>query len=218
MGILKKIIGVFYLFLVSLVTSVLIVLNGTFIYKLSINIFNIVEKTNVSKENLIEDYNRVINYIRNPFINDFSFNNFKMSAEGKFHFYEVKEIIIGIEILFIILLILGIIFFLLNKRNVMKFPIESFKYTFNVTIGIFLGLLAAIYSDFNSVFNKFHSIFFNNDYWIFDPDKDPIIKALPEEYFMLCAVIIIFLTVLFTFGFKIIYRKLNNKRGSVKNV
>ena len=60
MGILKKIIGVFYLFLVSLVSSVLIVLNGTFIYKLSINIFDIVDKTNVSKENLIEDYNRVI--------------------------------------------------------------------------------------------------------------------------------------------------------------
>ena len=54
----------------------------------------------------------------------------------------------------------------------------------------------AIAAFFDTLFVKFHQVFFNNDAWMFDPKNDPIILALPEEFFMLCfAVVFTFLLV-----------------------
>ena len=52
--------------------------------------------------------------------------------------------------------------------------------------------------NFNYLFKIFHEIIFTNDYWIFDTVKDSIILALPEEFFLLCAIIIIVLSIIIT--------------------
>lgn len=205
---LKNSIAIIYLFLTAIIGSVILVLNSTIIYKLSIPMLKIMDKVTIPREKVIEDYTRVINYIRNPFIEKLNLENFKMSGEGEIHFYEVKEIIVSLEIIFIMLIVIGIIIFLLNKRKVIKFPIESFKYTFNFTLIAFTSLLIAFYVDFNYIFNKFHGIFFNNNYWIFDPKKDPIINVLPESYFMLCAVVVILFTIIITLILRTIYKKI----------
>ena len=54
---------------------------------------------------------------------------------------------------------------------------------------IVLGCLIA--SDFDSAFVIFHSIFFpGKDNWQFNPRTDPIIKVLPEQFFLNCAIFI----------------------------
>ena len=50
--------------------------------------------------------------------------------------------------------------------------------------------------DFDSAFTAFHKIFFNNDYWIFNPRLDQIINILPQEFFYHCAVLILSLILL----------------------
>ena len=40
-------------------------------------------------------------------------------------------------------------------------------------------------------FVGFHSLLFNNDYWLFDPATDPVILILPDTFFMHCAVMIV---------------------------
>ncbi len=52
-----------------------------------------------------------------------------------------------------------------------------------------IGALAAL--DFNRAFVIFHSIFFpGKDNWLFDWNKDQIIRVLPQQFFMNCAILI----------------------------
>ena len=70
--------------------------------------------------------------------------------------------------------------------------------------------------NFKKTFTLFHKIFFNNNYWLFDSNTDPIILILPEHFFMLCGIVIIifqFVTSLFCF---FIYKKKLIKKKLVK--
>lgn len=49
----------------------------------------------------------------------------------------------------------------------------------------FLALTLGIWAvyDFNTLFIRFHELFFDNDLWIFDPAEDYMIRMLPEGLF-----------------------------------
>ena len=47
-----------------------------------------------------------------------------------------------------------------------------------------LGVVLALLINFDVLFVLFHQVFFNNDAWLFNPATDPIILALPAEFFM----------------------------------
>ena len=61
--------------------------------------------------------------------------------------------------------------------------------------------------DFDSAFTAFHKIFFNNDYWIFNPRLDQIINILPQEFFYHCAVLILILLMLSSIILRLVYKK-----------
>lgn len=64
-------------------------------------------------------------------------------------------------------------------------------------LGVFavLGILGAI--DFDKFFTAFHHLFFpGKTNWVFDPRYDQIIKILPEEVFMMFALMIVCLILL----------------------
>ena len=186
---LKEIIFSLYILIFISLISVLVVLNSTFIYRIFISIFDLEKYTGVSKENLMIDYKRIIDYLNNPFNKRLEFKNFSMSYNGAYHFFEVKNIIFKIQILFIIFCIVALVLYMMKKINIIEISMKSFEYLFNIVIIIFSLLLVGFYFDFSYVFEKFHRILFNNDYWIFDKRVDPIISALPEEYFLTCGVI-----------------------------
>jgi integral membrane protein (TIGR01906 family) len=50
--------------------------------------------------------------------------------------------------------------------------------------------------NFSRAFVVFHEIAFSNDYWIFDPRIDPVIRILPEWFFMYAAFLILLYMVL----------------------
>lgn len=208
---LKEILFSLYMFLFALVISILFVLNATIIYRICISIFKLEESTGVSANALMGDYMKVINYLRNPFNNNLKFENFPMSEQGAYHFFEVKNIIFIIEVLFIIFSIIAIIIYIMNRINVFSFPMRSLNYLFNMTVIIFGSLLVGFCINFSYVFDKFHEILFNNDYWIFDERTDPIITALPEEFFMICGIVCIVFTIGVSVFSKLIYKKYKRK-------
>lgn len=199
---LKEIIFSTYILIFIFLISILIVLNSTFIYRIFISLFNLEKYTGISPDNLMIDYKRIINYLNNPFNNNLEFENFSMSYNGAYHFLEVKNIIFKIQILFIAFCIIALVLYKMKKRNAITFSMEGFEYLFNITSIIFILLLVGFCFDFSYIFEKFHKILFNNDYWIFDKRVDPIITALPEEYFLVCGVICI----LFILGTSLILR------------
>ena len=59
----------------------------------------------------------------------------------------------------------------------------------SLTAPIMIGCLSAL--DFDRAFVIFHSIFFpGKTNWVFDWYADPIIRVLPQEFFMDCAILI----------------------------
>ncbi len=193
-GPLKIIMG-FLLSFVILGFSIKFVLNFTPLYSYEISNLSIDKEMNMTKEELLENYKTVTSYIESPFIEKLVFPDFPMSREGEIHFKEVKDIFNKIDFLFYGSTIALIALILLKRKK----KIRDNSY---LKLGSYLSLIlpAALALPFALNFNKafviFHKIFFNNDYWIFNPDTDPIILALPEEFFFHCALLILLILVM----------------------
>lgn len=204
--ILKDILFSFYLLISSVVFSVIVTLNiSPILYSLFIKLNKIPNYNNLSKEEILNDYNNIIHYLNSPQEEVLKFKNFKISPIGEFHFLEVKEIFSSIYLICLACLILGIILFILLKKFKLKISLKAFNIFFYEVLFIFLSLILGFYLNFSKVFTLFHKIFFNNDYWIFDPKKDPIINVLPESYFLFLAVFILFLVMILSITSKIFY-------------
>ena len=187
-------------------------LNSQFIYHYSINKYSLDKLGNISKEMLIKDFNTLIKYLQNPFIEKLKFNNFPMSINGEFHFYEVKRIFLFIYGITIFIALLFIVLFIINRIIGKKiYFYKILNYGANTLIFIIISFLSAIFIDFSKAFVVFHKIFFNNDYWIFDERTDPIIKVLPEEVFMLYSIVIIVLVIFGIVLYKLYYYYSKNK-------
>lgn len=204
--ILKDILFSFYLLISSVVFSVIVTLNiSPILYSLFIKLNKVPNYNNLSMEEILNDYNNIIHYLNSPQEEVLKFKNFKISPIGEFHFLEVKEIFSSIYLICLACLILGIILFILLKKFKLKISLKAFNIFFYEVLFIFLGLILSFYLNFSKVFTLFHKIFFNNDYWIFDPKKDPIINVLPESYFLFLAIFILFLVMILSITSKIFY-------------
>ena len=175
-------IGYLSIFLFILAFGIAFIINFTPLYSFEISYLNIEKMVGLPKSILVENYKILINYLNVPWIKELSMPNFPSSENGLFHFYEVKKLF---QLDYIVLLISGIItfFFIQSKRKgkvwEMIMPLKMMAVL--PIIGLFF-----ISINFNKLFVTFHEVFFNNDAWIFDARTDPIILALPEEFFMHC--------------------------------
>ena len=79
---------------------------------------------------------------------------------------------------------------------------------------IILPILVAIpmLINFDKTFVVFHKLMFDNDYWIFDPSKDPVINILPQEFFFHAGLLIVMLILLSSVVLNIIYKYYKKKR------
>ena len=204
-SLLKVVYGIF-IAIFTIGVSVLLVLNSQFIYHYAIDKYNLDIIGEISKDLLKNDFNTLIKYLQNPFIEKLEFNNFQMRINGEFHFFEVKQIFITIYIAIIGIVLFFILLLIINKFIKKKMYIYNIlNYGANTLICTIVFLLSAILINFSDAFIIFHKIFFNNEYWIFDEKTDPIIKVLPEEVFKIYALAIIVLVVLSIVGYKLYY-------------
>lgn len=198
--------------------SVIFTLNLKVIYNYCIDKFNLNNVVNLKKEDIMLDYKNLINYLQNPFNKKLTFNNFIMSKNGEIHFFEVKRIFLFIYLAVVVILFIALIYLLIKKINNKKLYIyKDLNYGANTLIGFICIIAFSMYLDFSKAFIMFHKIFFRNDYWIFDESLDPIIKVLPEEVFMIYAVIILILILIFIVSYKIYYYKNINKNKIMIN-
>lgn len=202
---IKQLLIAFLGFILLICANVILVFKTPALFSYFANKNNLAPTLGLTKESLLADYTAIIDYISNPFIYKLNFENFTLSSNGAFHFFEVKKIFfILLIIAFCILIFFFILFlykkFISSKKTVISQSnnelLKTKKY-FNyisLTISIFLILISFI--NFNAAFNTFHRLIFNNDFWIFNSTTDSIINALPEDYFMFCGFIIIVLFII----------------------
>ncbi|KOA19813.1 hypothetical protein CLHOM_19020 [Clostridium homopropionicum DSM 5847] len=194
----------FSLFIIG--TSVKFTLMFKPLYYFDIEYLNIVEQSNFSKAEIVKNYDYVIDYLLNPKAQEFNLPSIPYSKYGQIHFKDVKNIFTSIDVLLIVTGLLNVFGLIINlKRKNFNF----LKQTSSILIILPIILLTAFMINFDAFFTIFHKIFFRNDYWIFDPELDPIIKILPKEFFYHSALLIVILIILIIIFLKLLYKKLS---------
>lgn len=152
------------------------------------------------------------------FYKPFSEGVFDYSESGMNHFLDCRVLftldLVALPISFIIFLVYSI----LIKLNYIKvYRIKGMSILFYASfvpillLGA-LGIFAVI--DVNSAYAFFHAILFpGKDNWIFNQYTDPIINALPEQFFLDCGILIfgVMLLILLAVIIFNIVRKVKNR-------
>ena len=182
-GLVLEYLGFLSLFLTIISLCIAITINFRPLYILDIDFLNILDYTVIGKKELIANFDQLMQYLNNPFITSLKLSDFPVSESGAFHFYEVKRLfMLNYAVLLVTIIPSGFFLRYLKKNGWLWRLMNPFR------IGMFLPLvlLFLMVIGFDQFFVQFHSIFFNNDAWLFDPTTDPIINVLPETFFMHC--------------------------------
>ena len=163
-------------------------------YYYQIDALNIEQYSGADRETIIEAYDELLDYLTVPG-NEFGTGDFKYSESGKSHFVDCKVLfdlnlyaflisIVGVAVL-IILLRKGV--FEIWRPFGMNIVFSSGAFTLG-GFGIISGLAAL---DFDKAFTVFHTLFFpGKSNWYFSWYEDQIIRILPQDFFMNCAILI----------------------------
>ncbi|HEY8891619.1 MAG TPA: TIGR01906 family membrane protein [Clostridium sp.] len=182
------------------------------LYYIDINVLNIEQSSNLNKSELKANYNYVITFLTQNETEEFNLPTLPSSDHGKIHFKEVKVIFDNLKIMLLLSILINIIGVIINKKRK--------KINYLLTSSIFLiiipiTLLIPFLINFDKSFTTFHHIFFNNDYWLFDINTDPIITILPQNFFFHCAILIIILISLSSIMLRCIYKSQYKKLHSL---
>ena len=209
---MKKTMNLIFCIFFSLLiigSSTMITVGFKQLYYFDINYLNISEQNNLTKEEIKINYDYMIDYNLNKISGEFDLPTIKSSPEGKVHFEEVKEIVQNVIKLLIVSLIITIVGIIVNLKNN---NIEFLNITSKLVIILPILVSIPMLINFDKTFVAFHELMFDNDYWIFDPSKDPVINILPQEFFFHAGLFIVMLILLSSVILHIIYKRYNNKR------
>ncbi|PBE10767.1 TIGR01906 family membrane protein [Clostridioides difficile] len=203
---MKKFLNVLFSICISIVIIVGVI-NFTVgfkqLYYFDIDYLNISELSGLSKDDIKLNYDYLIDYNLNKNVSEFKLPTLKSSPQGKIHFEEVRNIFQNINKLAKLLLVVSLVGIILSVKNK---NIKILKTTSITLIIMPLLLTVPILLNFEKSFIIFHKLLFRNDYWIFNPDLDPVINILPEEFFFHSGRMILILILLVSIVLFVMYK------------
>lgn len=203
---MKKFLNVLFSVCISIVIIVGVI-NFTVgfkqLYYFDIDYLNISELSGLSEDDIKLNYDYLIDYNLNKNVSEFKLPTLKSSPQGKIHFEEVRNIFQNINKLAKLLLVVFLVGIILSVKNK---NIKILKTTSITLIITPLLLTVPILLNFEKSFIIFHKLLFRNDYWIFNPNLDPVINILPEEFFFHSGMMILILILLASILLFVMYR------------
>lgn len=166
-----------------------------FFYYIQIKTLGMEEATGWSYETIKEAYDDVLNYLTLPGFG-FGTGELRWSESGISHFADCKALfnlnLFGFIGAAVVALAIGLL---------ARFGKVTLARPFGMSCAFLAGVIAlalpvivvllVLIVGFDNAFVAFHSVFFpGKSNWIFDPSEDEIIRVMPEEFFMNCAIII----------------------------
>ncbi len=192
----NKILSVIYavcVFLLILTTAISLPIYCRFFYYLHIKPLGL-EGSGFTYQQIVDAYNQVLNYLTLPFT-EFGTGVIPHSAEGAAHFKDCKVLFMLNAGVFLVSLAVVLTLFILHRKRYIElikpkgFTLSFYSAICAIVLPVIIGGLAA--TDFDRAFTVFHHIFFpGKDNWVFSYYDDPIIRVLPQEFFMNCAIFI----------------------------
>ena len=148
--------------------------------------------TGLTAEQLREAYDGILDYLTLP-NRPFSCGILPFSAEGEAHFADCRVLFdLNRNVLLMSGGILAVLLLLQRKLGPYRLGKRHAAWwagLLALIAPLVIGALAAL--DFDRAFVIFHKIFFpGKSNWLFDWRTDPIILALPQEFFRNCAILI----------------------------
>lgn len=188
--------------------SVILGLKYKSLYYYDVKKLNISAMSGFSEEEIKLNYDYLIDYNLNNKVEEFDLPTIEYSKEGKIHFEEVRnifQVIKKVSYLTGMISILGIVLSIKNKN------IKFLNITSIMTILLPIITAIPLVLNFNYFFIKFHEAVFSNDYWIFDPNIDPVINMLPQGVFLHIGILILAIILMISILLQISYRLLNKR-------
>lgn len=202
---LKDFAGLTGLFLFILSAAIAATILFIPLYQFTVWAHDLPAQLGMSYETIMENYYVLLRYLHFPWIRELNFPDFQSSAGGLFHFWEVKVLF---YINYGVLIVTAISSFFYLRALKRKKQLWKLVKPFFVATWVPVGLLVFLAISFDRMFVYFHLLLFNNDHWLFNPATDPIINALPQEFFMYCFIFaFVLIEAALIFGFQ--YSKKN---------
>ncbi len=112
------------------------------------------------------------------------------NAKEQTHMEDVKELVaLGRNLRWVMLgslIVFGLLYFV-NKHGMHRIAHRDVEVGAAAGVlvfyGVFLALALWCVLDFTNAFHTFHTIFFDNDFWLLDPQRDRLIQLMPESFF-----------------------------------
>ncbi|MGN0714561.1 MAG: TIGR01906 family membrane protein [Anaerovoracaceae bacterium] len=203
----KHIIPALFCVLVLLCLSISLTVLFRPLYYWDMDHLSIPERSGIPETVCRENYDVLIDYnlLGGPSVLEFP--DFSMSESGRIHFEEVKRIFIGCQVIGAVGLVwlVGRILLQLRRRD-RDFTWMRWTGRAALVLVALVGGLVAV--NWDLAFVLMHKILFRNDFWIFDAHTDPIIKILPDTFFMHCGILIMVLLVVFVTACSLLGRRL----------
>lgn len=162
------------------------------LYYFDIDYLNIDITSGMPIKVIKENYDILINYQSIFYRGDLNLPDFIMSTSGRIHFQEVKTIFEVIQI-FMVTSGLVSIPMIIKRLREREYRFLKLAGLLTIIVPSMLGFVVAL--DFSNAFIVFHKLVFRNDFWIFDYHTDPIIRILPETFFMHSFILIVFIII-----------------------
>lgn len=162
------------------------------LYYFDIDYLNIDITSGMPIKVIKENYDILINYQSIFYRGDLNLPDFIMSTNGRIHFQEVKTIFEVIQI-FMVTSGLVSIPMIIKRLREREYRFLKLAGLLTIIVPSMLGFVVAL--DFSNAFIVFHKLVFRNDFWIFDYHTDPIIRILPETFFMHSFILIVFIII-----------------------
>ena len=163
-------------------------------YYAHIEPMNLEAQSGFTREEIIEAYDQVLDYLTLP---GRTFGTGKMphSPDGAAHFADCKGLfslnawVLALSSATLITLLILKLTKKITLPPLLSFPPSFWSALCAILLPLILGGLAA--TNFDRAFEIFHTIFFpGKTNWIFDARTDPIIRVMPQDFFMHCAILI----------------------------
>ena len=165
-------------------------------YYAHVDAMKLPEQTGWTRAEIVTAFDEMLDYCLGG--DTFSTGVLKWSEEGKSHFDDVRGLFLldlwagGIALVLLSAVLIAMRVRAWRSRRLWGRGPAFWAGAGLLAAGLVVGGLAA--PDFDRAFVVFHSIFFpGKDNWLFDPRTDEIIRVLPQDYFMHCAVLILVL-------------------------
>jgi len=207
---ISNLIFCIFLSLFIIGASILLTVGFKELYYFDIENLNIATNNNLSVEEVKQNYDYMIDYNLGKISGEFNLPTIKSSLEGKIHFEEVREIIKNVLKMLLVSLMISVVGIYISLRNK---NINFLNLTSKLILILPVVVSIPMIVNFDKTFILFHEIMFDNDYWIFDPEKDPVINLLPQEFFLHAGIMIVVLILLISLIFRLLYKYLINKNN-----